>query len=60
MFSKVAANKLPPYYLYNHKIHLLEPLSSSYSPLYKQSLEELKATKAYILEHLYKGFITLS
>src|SRR5437764_4024472 len=44
---------------YDHKIEL-EPgkeVALSFSPLYKQSTEELLATKKYISEHLGKGFI---
>ena len=60
VFSRAASDALPPHRLYNHKIELLEGSKESelgYSPLRQQSLEELQATKKYIVEHLDKGFI---
>jgi transposase InsO family protein len=59
-FSKIASDKLPPHRPYDHKIQLEAPLPSHFSPLYRQSAEELKAVKKYLLEHLSKGFIAHS
>ena len=60
VFSKVLANELPPHRSYDHKIQLTEPLPRHYSPLYKQSTEELKATKDYLIDNLSKGWIEAS
>ena len=60
VFSKAAADQLPPHRSYDHKIVLEEPLPNAFSPLYKQNQEELEATKAYVQEHLRKGFIEAS
>jgi hypothetical protein len=57
VFSKTAANQLPEHRAYDHWIVLTEPLLGSFSPLYKQSTEELEATKAYVMENLQKGYI---
>ena len=45
VFSKAAFNILPPHRWYDHKIQLTGELPSHYSPLYKQTIKELKATK---------------
>ena len=55
--SKVALDTLPSHRAYDHKIKLEAENSLGYSPLYRQSIEELKATKQYIVENLGKGFI---
>ena len=60
VFSKAASDTLAPHRSYDHKIVLTEPLPNSYSPLYRQSTEELKVTKEYLLENLAKGFIVNS
>jgi hypothetical protein len=61
VFSKQASNKLPPFHLQvNYKIELLSKNTLSYSPLYRQTIEELLAIKEYLLENLGKGFIILS
>ena len=57
VFSKTAADQLPEHRFYDHKIVLTEPLPNAYSALYKQSIEELKATKKYLQDNLEKGFI---
>ena len=41
IFSKVAFNVLPPHRQYNHKIRLIGEFPNHYSPLYKQTTEEL-------------------
>ncbi|CAL3970404.1 unnamed protein product [Diplocarpon coronariae] len=58
-FSKVASNQLPLYYPYNYKIDLRENAKKAlkYSPLYKISILELEAVKAYLINNLDKGFI---
>lgn len=60
VFSKSQSDELPPHRPYDHKLVLTEPPPNSYTPLYKQSLEELEATKKYVMEHLQKGFIEAS
>jgi hypothetical protein len=57
VFSKTAAEELPEHRPYDHKIVLEEPLPNSYSPLYKQNVEELEATKLYVQEQLRNGWI---
>ena len=59
--SKEATNKLSFYQLYNYKIKLEASLEIlGFCLLYKQSIEELLATKKYITEYLSKGFIKYS
>src|SRR5436190_6649958 len=57
VFSKAASDTLPPHRPYDHKIQLETDNTLGFSPLYKQSTEELLATKKYIEENLHKGFI---
>jgi predicted aspartyl protease len=57
VFSKAAADQLPKHRFYDHKIVLTESLPNAYSALYKQSIEELEATKKYLQDNLEKGFI---
>ena len=52
VFSKTASDELPPYRTYDHKIQLEGDLLIGYSPLYKQTTEELQAVKEYITENL--------
>jgi hypothetical protein len=44
----------------DHKIELEEKATPGYCPLYKMSVEQLKAAKTYIYENLHKGFIVPS
>ena len=60
VFSKSESDRLPPHRAYDHKIQLEAPLPNAYSPLYRQSADELRATKQYLLENLNKGFIVNS
>jgi Reverse transcriptase (RNA-dependent DNA polymerase) len=53
----VASDQLPPHRLYNHKIQLEADHNLGFHLLYKQTAEELLATKQYLLENLGKGFI---
>ena len=59
IFSKAASDTLLPYWLYNHKIKVKPDKENtlSFSPLRQQSTAELQATKQYIVNNLYKGFI---
>jgi Reverse transcriptase (RNA-dependent DNA polymerase)/RNase H-like domain found in reverse transcriptase len=61
VFSKKASDALPPNRGCDFKIELEEGKSPSeaigYGPLYKQSLEWLKAARKYLVENLHKGFI---
>ncbi len=60
VFSKSESDRLPPHRPYDHKIVLEEPLPNHFSPLYRQSTAELKATREHLLDHLNKGFIVNS
>ena len=60
VFSKAASDTLPPHRPYDHKIQLEAENAIGYHPLYRQSTEELLATKQYLLENLDKGFIEAS
>ena len=64
IFSKAASDKLPPSRDNDYKIVLEEGKKPEavigYSPLYKQSLQELEASRDYIIDNLQKGFITPS
>ena len=60
MFSKLALDILPPYYLYNYKIKLIGDNDLKFSPLYSHSSKELKILKQYLVNNLSKGFIKAS
>ena len=60
VFSKAASDMLPPHRAYDHRIQLEAENTIGYHPLYRQSTEELKATKQYLLDNLDKGFIEAS
>ncbi|EMD58720.1 hypothetical protein COCSADRAFT_49560, partial [Bipolaris sorokiniana ND90Pr] len=53
-------DQLPEHRPYDHKIVLTEPLPNQFSSLYKQSTEELQATKAFVMENLQKGYFSPS
>ena len=61
VFSKAASDKLPPHWSNNYQIHLKDGTypehTIGYSPLYKQSWEELEAAHEYVIDNLSKGFI---
>jgi hypothetical protein len=60
VFSKDASNVLPPLRAYNHKIQLQNPEdvdSLGYSPLRKQTTQQLLEVKRFLEENLKKGFI---
>jgi hypothetical protein len=51
---------LPLHRPYNYKIYLESNVPLGYSPLYNQSIDELRITKQYLVDNLGKGFIVLS
>ena len=57
VFNKEAALQLPPHRPYDHEIVLTESPPNSYSPLYKQNLEELEATREFVMKQLKHGLI---
>jgi predicted aspartyl protease len=57
VFSKEASDILPPHRTYDHQIHLGQPNTLGFSPLYKMTTLELEETKRYLLDNLAKGFI---
>lgn len=61
VFSKTASDELPPRRTNDYKIELEEgktvESAVGYSPLYKQTGEELEAARGYIVDNLSKGFI---
>ena len=59
IFSKAVFNTLPPYQLYDYKIEieLDKENTFGFSPLRQQFTTKLQATKQYIINNLYKGFI---
>ena len=57
VFNQSEAETLPEHRPYDHKIILEGPLPNSYSPLYKQNLEELEATKKFVQDQLRHGWI---
>jgi transposase InsO family protein len=61
VFSKQASDELPPFRLQvDHKIELIGENTLGYSPLYRQTTEELLAIKQYLVDNLNKGFIAPS
>jgi hypothetical protein len=61
VFSKAASDELPPHRPgVDHNIVLEQDYTLSPSPLYSMSLEQLEMVKAYLEEHLQKGFIVPS
>ena len=58
--SKEVSDTLLLHRFYNYKIKLEELNILGYSLLYKITTLELKETKHYFLDNLYKGFIVLS
>lgn len=61
VFSKAASDELPPHRTNDYRIELEEGKTAEsevgYSPLYKQTAEELEAARDYIVDNLNKGFI---
>ena len=58
--SKEASDTLLLHRSYNYKIKLEKLNTLGYSLLYKITTLELKKTKHYLLDNLYKGFIVPS
>ena len=58
--SKEASDTLLLHRSYNYKIKLGRLNTLGYSLLYKMTTLELKKTKRYLLDNLYKGFIAPS
>jgi len=61
VFSKAASDELPPQRTNDYRIELEDGKTAErevgYSPLYKQTAEELEAARDYIVDNLNKGFI---
>lgn len=61
VFSKQASDEMPPRRPNDYQVNLGEGQNPDqaigYSPLYKQSAEELAAARDYIIDNLAKGFI---
>ena len=61
VFSKAASDEIPPHQPSDYRIHIEDNSSPEqtigHSPLYKQSREELEASRDYIIDNLSKGFI---
>jgi hypothetical protein len=60
LFTKKEADKLPPHRYIDHEIPLEEGAKPSFGPLYSMSASELKEVRAWLKEHLSKGFIRAS
>src|SRR4051794_34332815 len=58
VFSKAASDTLPPHQPgVDHEIVLEKENNLTPSPLYSMSLEQLELVKAYLEDHLQRGFI---
>jgi hypothetical protein len=57
LFLKKLSDKLPPRYLYNHKITFVEGAKPPFSFLYRILKNKLLVLKKYLEENLSKGFI---
>ena len=57
IFSKEAADQLPPSRSYDHRIPLIDGGSPPHGPIYSLSEVELNALSLYLDENLKKGFI---
>lgn len=57
LFSKRASDKLSEHRPYDHKIDLKKENDLTFEPLRKQTDEQLRETKRYLLNNLHKGFI---
>jgi hypothetical protein len=60
LFTKKEADKLPPHRYVDHEIPLEDGAKPSFGPLYSMSASELKEVRAWLKEHLSKGFIRAS
>ena len=57
LFTKQAADKLPPHRYIDHAIELLPDSKPPFGPMYQMSDLELQALKKFLKENLDKGFI---
>ena len=60
VFSKAESDALPPLTSQDFDISFVEgkgPIDLRFSPLYKCSLDELKAIRTYLMDALIKGFV---
>ena len=60
LFTKEAADNLPPHRYVDHAIELEEGAKPPFGPLYNMSQLELEALQDYLKENLSKGFIRAS
>jgi hypothetical protein len=60
VFSKVEADRLPPYRPYDHAINLQPQAQPPFGPIYNLSKVELETLHDFIKENLAKGFIERS
>jgi hypothetical protein len=60
LFTKKEADKLPLHRHIDHEIPLEDGTKPSFRPLYSMSASELKEVRAWLREHLSKGFIRAS
>lgn len=60
LFSKRASDNLPESRSSDHKIELTEENNLKFEPLRRQTEDQLRETKRYLLENLQKGFIAPS
>ena len=60
VFSKTEADALPPHRSYDHSIELEPGTTPPHGPIYRLSELELETLRAYLDEHLDKGFIRSS
>jgi hypothetical protein len=60
LFTKKEADKLPPHRYIDHEIPLEDDTKPPFGPLYSMSASELKEVRAWLKEHLSKGFIRAS
>jgi hypothetical protein len=60
LFTKKEADKLPPHRYIDHEIPLEDGAKPSFGPLYSMSASEFKEVRAWLKEHLSKGFIRAS
>ncbi|KAK4689460.1 putative transposase, partial [Tremellales sp. Uapishka_1] len=60
VFSKKAADTLPPHRSFDHRIPLVEGQQPTFGPIYSLSPVESEALRAYLDENLSKGFIVPS
>jgi hypothetical protein len=60
LFTKKEADKLPLHSYVDHEIPLEDSTKPSFGPLYSMSAYELKELRAWLREHLSKGFFCAS